>query len=201
MRKKISQRTNQTIPGFLSKTYKILENQEYYDIICWNDDGKAFKIKQPNELAEKVLPKYFKTNNFASFVRQLNMYDFHKVRHDSEENEWRHKLFRKGYPHLLCEIKRKIHDNQILVETFSQSQKEQNQIATQHIQQEILADNRLLWKKLFSIFLTYMGPKQIPELNFLYNNVNNDNVNQYWDKYNKFVHEQKNLDNNQFNDE
>lgn len=47
------------------------KNPEYGEIISWNEDGKAFKVKKPNEFAEKVLPKYFKTNNFASFVRQV----------------------------------------------------------------------------------------------------------------------------------
>ena len=27
------------------------------------------------------------------------MYDFHKLRSESDENEWRHKLFRRGYPY------------------------------------------------------------------------------------------------------
>lgn len=29
------------------------------------------------------------------------MYDFHKTRHDNNENEFKHKLFRKGYKQLL----------------------------------------------------------------------------------------------------
>ena len=35
------------------------------------------------------------------------MYDFHKIRNDNNENEFRHKFFKKGSKHLLGEIKRK----------------------------------------------------------------------------------------------
>lgn len=95
------------VPAFLVKTYDILENPEQFDIISWNKEGNAFIVKNVNEFSEKILPRYFKHNNFSSFVRQLNMYDFHKSKQDGKENEFKHKLFRRGQRHLLNDIKRK----------------------------------------------------------------------------------------------
>lgn len=39
------------------------------------------------------------------------MYDFHKSKQDNKENEFKHKLFRRGQKHLLAEIKRKGTEN------------------------------------------------------------------------------------------
>ena len=48
-------------------------------LISWGDDGSSFVIKHAAQFAREILPYYYKHSNMASFVRQLNMYGFHKV--------------------------------------------------------------------------------------------------------------------------
>lgn len=59
---------------------RMLENKAFRDTFCWGPDGTTFIVKDTNEFSKTILPKHFKHCNFASFVRQLNKYDFHKVR-------------------------------------------------------------------------------------------------------------------------
>lgn len=95
------------ITPFLAKTYDILMSNEYSDLIYWTEDGHGFIVNNIPRFENTVLPKYFKHNKFTSFIRQLNMYDFHKIRHKSHQKEFRHVYFCRGKPELLAEIKRK----------------------------------------------------------------------------------------------
>ena len=59
---------------FLTKTYQLVDDPAVDDVISWNEDGSTFVVWRPAEFARDLLPKYFKHNNFSSFVRQLNTY-------------------------------------------------------------------------------------------------------------------------------
>lgn len=84
-------------------------------------DGLTFVVKDTKKFQYDFIPKYFKHNNFSSFVRQLNFYGFRKIRSDpllikdadnSEESKyWRfhHEKFQRGHPEWLTEIRKSNH--------------------------------------------------------------------------------------------
>ena len=94
-------------PNFLIKLYQILESPEYEKIIHWSDDGKSFIVQNLHDFTEYVLPKFFKHNNYSSFIRQLNMYDFHKQKSNNTEAIFQHPHFLKNDKNSLKLIKRK----------------------------------------------------------------------------------------------
>ena len=96
----LNKKTNNKLPkrckSFLSRLYDILNDKEYTQIIHWNKDGNGIIIVDANKLGEIVLPKYYKHNNYSSFVRQLNMYGFHKTRGIGKEGEgFEHEKFNR----------------------------------------------------------------------------------------------------------
>nr|CCA19789.1 HSFtype DNAbinding putative [Albugo laibachii Nc14]CCA24399.1 HSFtype DNAbinding putative [Albugo laibachii Nc14] len=112
-------------PIFLQKTYNMIESCPS-EIACWSATDRSFIIKNPRELAAHILPRYFKHNNFSSFVRQLNFYGFRKrkkeeieiIKQDELKNWWQfyHEYFVRGRPDLLCRIKRKTYSESTVPE-------------------------------------------------------------------------------------
>ncbi|XP_074880237.1 heat shock factor protein 1 isoform X4 [Buteo buteo] len=105
------------VPAFLTKLWTLVEDPDTDSLICWSPSGSSFHVFDQGQFAKEVLPKYFKHNNMASFVRQLNMYGFRKVVHieqgglvkpEKDDTEFQHPYFIRGQEHLLENIKRKV---------------------------------------------------------------------------------------------
>lgn len=95
-------------PAFLRKLYEILNDKSIEDIVSWNNNGESFIIKNYRLFCQQILPSKFKTNVFSSFVRQLNIYDFHKMNPKiSSIKEFENPNFKRNRPNDLILIKRK----------------------------------------------------------------------------------------------
>lgn len=110
-------REGEDVPIFLRKTYEMI-NTCNPEMATWSEDGTSFVVKDPDRFASEEIPRFFKHNKFASFVRQLNFYGFRKIKtdpirirdqeNDTEAKYWRfrHERFLRGRPELLSEIKK-----------------------------------------------------------------------------------------------
>ena len=106
------------ITAFLAKLWALVNDASCNDLITWDASGASFHVYDQARFAREILPRYFKHNNFASFIRQLNMYGFRKVstiehgslKNERDDIEFSHPNFVRGQESLLELIKRRAPD-------------------------------------------------------------------------------------------
>ncbi|XP_062042688.1 heat shock factor protein 2 isoform X2 [Lepus europaeus] len=168
------------VPAFLSKLWTLVEEAHTNEFITWSQNGQSFLVLDEQRFAKEILPKYFKHNNMASFVRQLNMYGFRKVVHiDSgivkQERdgpvEFQHPYFKQGQDDLLENIKRKVssskpEENKIrqedLTKIISSAQKVQiKQETIESRLSELKSENESLWKEVSELRAKHAQQQQV----------------------------------------
>ncbi|XP_047671680.1 uncharacterized protein LOC113641286 isoform X2 [Tachysurus fulvidraco] len=104
---------------FPSKLWHLVNDPQICSI-CWDDSGEGILICQEAfeaevlSTADKQMNKYFKTTDFLSFVRQLNLYGFRKVcpyyeismKQVSTMHHFHNANFKRSNPELLVNLKR-----------------------------------------------------------------------------------------------
>ncbi|RXN04307.1 heat shock factor 1-like protein [Labeo rohita] len=166
------------VPAFVSKLWTLVEAPSTNNLISWSQDGGSFLVQDEQRFSKEVLPLYFKHSNMTSFVRQLNMYGFHKVVHmdaglpkaDGQVNcvEFQHENFRRAQPHLLGLIRRKVSVSRGVEEG---GQVSQVLIQVSHVRgwqdssdlklMALCRDNESLWRELDSLRQNYQQQHKI----------------------------------------
>ncbi|CAG5887035.1 unnamed protein product [Menidia menidia] len=161
------------VPAFLTKLWTLVEDPDTDPLICWSPSGTSFHVFDQGRFSKEVLPKFFKHNNMASFIRQLNMYGFRKVVHieqgglvkpERDDTEFQHPFFIRGQEHLLENIKRKVTNvSSVRQEEVKISTEEVNKILgdvqvmkgkQETIDSRIIAmkhENEALWREVASL--------------------------------------------------
>ncbi|KAI5162050.1 hypothetical protein NEAUS03_1893 [Nematocida ausubeli] len=136
---------------FIEKLYSMLEDLQNQTYIQWTSQGTSFLIINPTDFGKCMLNKHFKHGNLSSFVRQLNKYDFHKIK--SQESilkqfglqvwEFKHNYFQRGREDILKHIVRKKSNADKRFKT-SREMSSDNLEASNRIQSQIIGTLKML---------------------------------------------------------
>ncbi|KAL4235066.1 hypothetical protein ACF0H5_006704 [Mactra antiquata] len=96
---------------FPAKLWRIVNNC-CTGAISWECDGESIKVDR-KKFEEEFLKTgvFFKTSNFQSFIRQLNIYGFRKLPTNGPKSQqdgcvftYKHDFFKRDYPEFLSEV-------------------------------------------------------------------------------------------------
>ncbi|XP_046359925.1 heat shock factor protein 1-like isoform X1 [Haliotis rufescens] len=169
-----------SVPAFLKKLWILVEDSSWNDLICWGENGTSFHVYDQSRFAREVLPLYFKHNNIASFIRQLNMYGFRKVmsvdqgslKVEKDDLEFHHAYFQQGHEELMENIKRKVSPG-VKVESIKLKQEDVSKVLAdvrnlRGKQDTITAkmdtlkrENEALWREVANLRQKHLKQQQI----------------------------------------
>jgi hypothetical protein len=73
-----------------AKLNHMLADPQNSHIISWMPHGRAWKILRPQEFTDRVLPRYFESVNYNSFVRLINAWGFRRFTTGRDSNSYYH---------------------------------------------------------------------------------------------------------------
>ena len=81
---------------FPIKLHYILSNPEFSDYITWLPHGRAWKVTDQKGFESKVIPKFFRSDRMASFMRQVNGWAFNRITEGPDMNAYYHEVSSKN---------------------------------------------------------------------------------------------------------
>jgi hypothetical protein len=94
------------------KMHEMLDNADvegFSDIVSWLPGStNSFKVHRQGVFVEVIIPRYFKKIQYKSFLRQINMWGFERIKGGAGRGRggYRHSNFTRGMPSLCCLMKR-----------------------------------------------------------------------------------------------
>merc|ERR1711981_98489 len=104
------QKSFSTFPEILHHLLEEVETSnrdELKSIISWEPHGYAFKVRDKKRFMLLIMPKYFRTDQYPSFQRNLNHYGFMRLRGEgSSKGAYFHESFLRGMASRVSSMRR-----------------------------------------------------------------------------------------------